>query len=401
MHIQPARTALLALALVAGCSPAGDEAATITEKRVASVQPRPALPGVSTDERFGGRAPARPATAGAPRELPFAWEVPEGWATLESSQFRLVNLRPAGDPETECYLTLLPQSGGGLTANVNRWRQQMELPPLSEAEVEALPTLQLLGRPAALVDLEGPFQGMTGDPIAEARMLGVILSQPEFTLFLKMTGPRQVVDAEEGGFREFVASLRMRPEALAGAGAEEDPHAGHDHEGHDHDAHDHEGHDHSDGAVVDGERRAEAGSLAWTVPAGWSEGAGSSMRLVTYVPDGAPSTECYVTVLGGDGGGLLSNVNRWREQFGMSSLGTTELMSLPTAQVLGQPSTLVDARGPYRGMDGSVRPDQALLGLVCIRAEGSVFVKMIGPPQEVEAERERFLRFVESMEVAR
>ena len=51
---------------------------------------------------------------------------------------RLVNLRPAGDPSAECSLVVLGGDGGGLTANVNRWGDQMGLGPLSEEEVERM-----------------------------------------------------------------------------------------------------------------------------------------------------------------------------------------------------------------------------------------------------------------------
>jgi hypothetical protein len=43
---------------------------------------------------------------------------------------------------------------------------------------------------------------------------------------------------------------------------------------------------------------------------------------------------------------------------------------------------------------------QALLGMACVRDGQSLFVKLVGPADEVAPERERFLRFVRSLEVA-
>ena len=40
---------------------------------------------------------------------------------------------------------------------------------------------------------------------------------------------------------------------------------------------------------------------------------------------------------------------------------------------------------------------QVMLGMVLVRPQGSVFVKMTGPASEVRAERERFRAFCESL----
>ena len=53
--------------------------------------------------------------------------------------------------------------------------------------------------------------------------------------------------------------------------------------------------------------------------------------------------------------------------------------------------------GDYRDRSGTVKRGYAILGLVCERATDSVFVKMIGPAEEVAAERERFLAFAKSL----
>ena len=352
------------------------------------------------------------------------YSVPDGWEQLPPTEFRRVNLRPGGHREVECYLTLLPGEAGGLLANVNRWRQQVGQGPITEQELNALPMVSFFKSPAVLIDLRGPFQGMTGAPIEDARLVGTIQTTSQLTLFVKMTGPAELVAEEYDGFRRFVASLGFNEELLAGAGGSQESAVPHDHDGdgvadhppgqhpadqhpdessvpHDHDGDgmaDHAPGEHGSGGASPGVA-GSAGPLRWTTPAGWSEGSGSSMRLVTYVPEDAPATECYVTVLGGDGGGMLSNINRWRGQFGMDDLSTADLLDLPMIEVLGEPSTVVEARGPYTQMSGETLADQALLGLVCIRPAGSVFVKMIGPPDQVEASREGFLAFVQSMEV--
>ena len=125
------------------------------------------------------------------------------------------------------------------------------------------------------------------------------------------------------------------------------------------------------------------------------------MTLVAGVDVGASgATECYVAVLGG-GGGLEANVNRWRGQLGLGPLSAEEIDALPRVPVLGSEAPLVEARGEYTDMAGESHEDHALLGTIVARGGSMLFVKMVGPRAEVEAERGRFLAFVQSLEQAR
>ncbi|HLU40356.1 MAG TPA: hypothetical protein VK081_13305, partial [Planctomycetota bacterium] len=67
---------------------------------------------------------ARQAQQAASQDSSFVHELPTGWTRMAPSAMRLVNLRVAGDPRAECYLTSLPGAAGGLLDNVNRWRSQ-------------------------------------------------------------------------------------------------------------------------------------------------------------------------------------------------------------------------------------------------------------------------------------
>lgn len=100
-----------------------------------------------------------------------AWTLPQGWSQQPASGMRYATLT-VGDarPPLEVSVTVLPAGGGDLNeailANVNRWRNQLSLPPLkgdqlaSETETVALTG----GGSATLVTMQGQAQsnGMAG-----------------------------------------------------------------------------------------------------------------------------------------------------------------------------------------------------------------------------------------------
>jgi hypothetical protein len=321
-------------------------------------------------QRFGnsmGPSQASP----TPVESPFRFNLPEGWEELEPTQMRVINLRPAGDPQLECALTVLPGDGGGLTANVNRWRDQIGLKPLTEEQVETLPKSGLLGQPATVVDLRGAYTGMGNAAQEDWGLLGLVLATERFTLFVKMTGPAERVSTERAGFEEFCSSLRAEMPAA------QDEHAGHDH--------------------PPGQHPPETGSFAYAMPATWREGPPKMMREVNL--EAGTSSQCYVITLGGEGGGLSMNINRWRGEVGLDPIDEAAIAALPTVTLLGDSCPLLEVSGDYQGMGGPKGDgDMTVLGVPLIRAAGSVFVKFVGPTAEIAAERERFLAFVASLE---
>src|SRR5690606_181737 len=88
---------------------------------------------------------------------------------------------------------------------------------------------------------------------------------------------------------------------------------------------------------------ASASGLSFDLPATWTELPPQQFRDANFrAGDGV---ECYVTMLGGDGGGLLANVNRWRGQIGLQTTDAASLVGLPTVPMLGGEATLVELVG--------------------------------------------------------
>ena len=74
------------------------------------------------------------------------------------------------------------------------------------------------------------------------------------------------------------------------------------------------------------ERVTQISSFTWEKPALWIPNEGSSMRLASFeIPYSTGSGDLSIMELGGDGGGLEANVNRWRGQIGLDPLTKLEI----------------------------------------------------------------------------
>ena len=143
--------------------------------------------------------------------MPFTWTTPEGWTRETGRAMRDLSFKFGEDGEGECYLSRLPGAGGGLLANVNRWRTQMGQDDLSEEQIAELPTRALFGLQGTFVDVTGDFSGMgAAEAKKDYRLLGVILTSEAGAVFVKLTGPATLVAEQEANFDAFCASLQPR-----------------------------------------------------------------------------------------------------------------------------------------------------------------------------------------------
>ena len=138
-----------------------------------------------------------------------SWDAPELWIQEPKRTMRIASFRTGADSQTECYISILEGSAGGIYQNINRWRGQVELSELDPAAIDNLPDIKMLGRTAKFVELKGNYTGMSGPTYNEYMMLGVVCPLPEQTLFVKMTGPESEVLNERKNFLAFCQSLKL------------------------------------------------------------------------------------------------------------------------------------------------------------------------------------------------
>ena len=190
-----------ALAALAGCgaSPPGAQVRPIEKTRIVAK--------TLEASRAVALPPSAPsAGAGPARGLRFA--APAEWTQAPARPMREVTFVVGGDPRAECYVALLPGGAGGVRANIDRWCGQMGQPALDDAAFEALERGPVGETEGPFIELAGVFRGMGAASLDDALLYGAVGSLGGATLFVKLTGPRQVVAGERERFRAFCASLR-------------------------------------------------------------------------------------------------------------------------------------------------------------------------------------------------
>lgn len=136
-----------------------------------------------------------------------------------------------GADAAECYVTSLAGDGGGVLANLDRWRAQMGAQPLSSAELAELARVTICGVESPVLEMSGDFAGMGGEVQTGSGLLGAVAPLADRALFVKLVGPAATVAEQRETFLVFCESLTLGP----------DPdHAEHDHAGHDHAETDHD-----------------------------------------------------------------------------------------------------------------------------------------------------------------
>lgn len=143
---------------------------------------------------------------------------------------------------------------------------------------------------------------------------------------------------------------------------------------------------------------ASSGMFTYDIPAGWNPAPASQFRdpNFTYGPNN--ELECYVSVLQGQGGGMLVNANRWRSQLGQPPYTEEEFARLPRATILGQEAVIVEFTGDFLGMGAAEpKPGYRLVGALLEAPMAAIFIKMTGPDQMVQEQKDNFALFAQSL----
>jgi hypothetical protein len=195
-NLTPLSSILLVSLAFSSCDRVSERMEITQTREISNYEAKPKL-NAYPQERFGDER--------------LRWETPAGWAQAERSQMRPVNLTFGPNKEGECYLAMLPGGAGGVLANVNRWRKQMAQPELTEEDLAKLPQKTLMGIQGVYVTVDGAYTNVgASEAKPDQRLQGIVASLGEAGLFVKMVGPKALVEANTAAFDQFVASLKLR-----------------------------------------------------------------------------------------------------------------------------------------------------------------------------------------------
>ena len=146
--------------------------------------------------------PTQPESPGQATNRQVKWETPATWKETPPSSMRYASfnaLAPNGD-KVDVSIVTFPGDGGSDADNVNRWRQQLGLPPADENTIRsAIIPVQTPDATYSTVDISG---NNVGTIAAWTRRNGHVW-------FFKATGPSSALQREKPNFVKFVQSVRF------------------------------------------------------------------------------------------------------------------------------------------------------------------------------------------------
>ena len=142
-----------------------------------------------------------------PPGSPAQWTKPESWKEQPLSEMRIGSFKVEGSNGDSADVSVIafPGEAGGLISNINRWRGQLQLSPLSEDQLpEVIQKAEVDNVPTDLVDFQTPE-----NVPKPSRILGAVLQAGDRTWFVKMTGPPVLIESQRQIFLDFVKSFRF------------------------------------------------------------------------------------------------------------------------------------------------------------------------------------------------
>lgn len=125
------------------------------------------------------------------------WKIPGSWTEVAPGMMQQAKFiaKGDGDAQAEVTLSIFPGEAGGLLPNVNRWRGQIQLAPITEDELKALAQTQSSpSGPLTVLDMKNP---------SGQRLVAAILKRGSETWYFKFMGADAVIERERAAFLQF------------------------------------------------------------------------------------------------------------------------------------------------------------------------------------------------------
>ena len=133
-----------------------------------------------------------------------SWSAPTSWETMAPTSMRKGSylIKGPDGATADLSITAFPGDVGGDLANINRWRGQIKLEPITaeslSSQVTSINAQGLTLKSIEMANLEIP------EP---QRVLGAIVGFEGNTWFFKLTGPEALVANEKSSFIAFLETI--------------------------------------------------------------------------------------------------------------------------------------------------------------------------------------------------
>jgi hypothetical protein len=142
--------------------------------------------------------PAAPPSASADASSP-KWKVSASWTPVAAGQMQLAKFAvpPRGSARAEVSVSVFPGDTGGPLGNVNRWRRQIGLGPVTEAD---------LPQQITVLDPSHPQAFLTEQKNNGQQLVAAVVPRGGQWYFYKLLGDAAAVGPEKDAFVAFVRS---------------------------------------------------------------------------------------------------------------------------------------------------------------------------------------------------
>lgn len=130
------------------------------------------------------------------------WKTPQGWTEVPPSSMRYASFTAstANGDKIDISVITFPGEGGSDADNVNRWRQQIGLPPADPATIaSSIAPLKAGDVTFSSIDVAGEA----------SRTIAAWARRDARVWFFKATGPSAAVEKEKLNFAKFIESVRF------------------------------------------------------------------------------------------------------------------------------------------------------------------------------------------------
>ena len=143
------------------------------------------------------------------QQQPLEWTTPSGWThDPQPRPMRVATFTVGTDPNRAELIVTRFRAGtvGSLLDNINRWRQQVGLAPVTDEKAVAPEKATVAGQQAQVYDFAG--EAAAGNPARRNRVVVVETPLGEMWFF-RFFGPGDVVEQQRGAFESFLQSVKF------------------------------------------------------------------------------------------------------------------------------------------------------------------------------------------------